>query len=117
MWYDVYNISEYVDADVRLDPTLDDVPWNQLQEIEDRTVEMHAIWVTEETWQHKSNHLVECQEEQDIHATELAAAPKPVDEVPVAVAVTEEDPTVFKSRAHGEHLVANPKRNSQRTRQ
>jgi len=29
-WYDVYDISEYVNADVRLDPTLDDVPWNRL---------------------------------------------------------------------------------------
>ena len=49
MWYDVYDVSEYVDADVWLDPTLDDVPWNQLQEIKDRTVEMHTIQVTEET--------------------------------------------------------------------
>jgi len=48
-WYDVYDISEYVDADVRLDPTLDDMPWNRLREIKDRTVEMHTIWVTEET--------------------------------------------------------------------
>ena len=48
-WYNVYDISEYVDADVWLDPTLDDVPWNQLREIKDRTVEMHAIRVTEET--------------------------------------------------------------------
>ena len=30
MWYDVYDVSEYIDADVRLDPTLDDVPWNRL---------------------------------------------------------------------------------------
>jgi hypothetical protein len=48
-WYDVYDVSEYVDADVWLDPTLDDVPWNRLREIEDRTVEMHAIRVTKET--------------------------------------------------------------------
>ena len=48
-WYDVYDISEYVDADIRLDPTLDDVPWNRLREIEDHTVEMHAIQVTEES--------------------------------------------------------------------
>jgi len=34
---------------VRLDPTLDDVAWNWLREIEDHTVEMHAIWVTEES--------------------------------------------------------------------
>jgi len=45
----VYDVSEYVDADIWLDPTLDDVPWNQLQEIDDCTVEMHAIRVTEET--------------------------------------------------------------------
>jgi hypothetical protein len=49
MWYEGYDVSEYVDTDVRLDPTLDDVPWNQLREIEDHTIEMHAIWVTEET--------------------------------------------------------------------
>jgi hypothetical protein len=30
MWYDVYDVSEYVDANVQLNPTLDDVPWNQL---------------------------------------------------------------------------------------
>jgi hypothetical protein len=48
-WYNVYDVSEYVDADVWLDPTLDDVPWNRLQEIEDHMVEMHAIRVTEET--------------------------------------------------------------------
>jgi len=34
---------------VRLDSTLDDVAWNRLREIEDRTIEMHAIWVTEES--------------------------------------------------------------------
>jgi hypothetical protein len=27
-WYDVYDVSEYNDADVWLNPTLDDVPWN-----------------------------------------------------------------------------------------
>ena len=48
-WYDVYNVLEYVDADVWLNPTLNNVPWNRLQEIEDHTVEMHTIWVTEET--------------------------------------------------------------------
>jgi hypothetical protein len=106
MWYDVYNISEYVDADVWLDPTLDDVPWNRLREIEDRTVEMHAIQVTEETRRCKSNHLVEHQEERDVRAAELAAAPETATGVPVTVAATEEDPTVFGSRAHGEHLVA-----------
>jgi len=106
MWYDVYDVSEYVNANVRLDQTLDDVPWNRLQEIEDRTVEMHAIWVTEETRRRQSNHLAERQEERDVRAAELAAAPEPVDEVPVADAATEEDPTVFESRACGEHLVA-----------
>jgi hypothetical protein len=106
MWYDVFNISEYVDTNVWLNPTLDDVPWNWLWKIEDHTVEMHAIQVTEETQQHKSNRLVECQEERDVHATELAAAPKPVNEVPVTVAATEEDPTVFELRARSEHLVA-----------
>ena len=33
-------------------------------------------------------------------------APEPATEAPVAVAATEEDPTVFTSRARGEHLVA-----------
>jgi len=102
----VYDVSEYVDADVRLDPTLDDVPWNRLREIEDRTVEMHAIRVTEEVRRRKSNRLAECQEERDVRTAELAAAPEPATETPVAVAVTEEDPTVFASRARGEHLVA-----------
>jgi len=106
MWYDVYDVSEYVDADVRLDPTLDDVPWNRLREIEDHTVEMHTIRVTEDTRQCKSNRLVEHQEECDIRAAELAAAPEPAAGAPVAVAATEEDPTVFESRARGEHLVA-----------
>jgi len=45
---------------------------------------MHAIRVTEETQQCKSNCLAEHQEEQDVHTTELAAAVEPVDEVPVA---------------------------------
>jgi hypothetical protein len=49
MCYDVYDISEYVDADVRPDPTLNDVPWNRLQEIEDCMVKMHTIRVTEDT--------------------------------------------------------------------
>ena len=48
-WYDVYDILEYINADVWLDPTLDDVPWNRLQEIKDHTVGMHAIQVTKET--------------------------------------------------------------------
>jgi len=102
----VYDVSEYVDADVRLNPTLDDVPWNRLQEIEDRTVEMHAIRVTKEARRRKSNRLAERQEEHDVRAAELAVAPEPATEVPVAVAATEEDPTVFASRVRGEHLVA-----------
>jgi hypothetical protein len=106
MWYNVYDVSEYVDADIRLDPTLDDVPWNWLREIEDRTVEMHTIRVTEETRQCKSNCLAERQEECDICTAELAAAPEPVNGAPVAVTVTEEDLTVFESRVRGEHLVA-----------
>jgi len=36
----------------------------------------------------------------------IAAAPEPVEEVPVTDAATDEDPTVFESRVHGEHLVA-----------
>ena len=67
---------------------------------------MHAIRVTEETRRRKSNRLAERQEERDVRAAELAATPEPATEAPVAVAVTEEDPTVFESRAHGEHLVA-----------
>jgi hypothetical protein len=49
---------------------------------------------------------VERQEECDVHTAELAAAPEPATGVPVAVAATEEDPTIFESRVHGEHLVA-----------
>jgi hypothetical protein len=104
MWYNVYDVLEYVDANIQLDPTLDNVPWNWLQEIEDRTVEMHVIRVTEETRQ--CNHLAEHQEEHDVHTTELAVAPEPVNGVPVTVTATEEDLTVFESRVHGEHLVA-----------
>jgi hypothetical protein len=102
----VYDISEYVDANVRLNPTLDDVPWNRLREIEDRTIEMHVIQVTEETRRCKSSCLAEHQEEHDVCAAELAAAPELANGAPVAVTATEEDLTVFKSRARGEHLVA-----------
>jgi hypothetical protein len=105
-WYDVYDVSEYVNADVRLNPTLDDVPWNRLQEIKDHTVEMHAIQVTKVTRRHQSNHLAERQEEQDDCAAGLAVASEPLDEVPVTDTVTDEDPMVFESRACGEHLVA-----------
>jgi hypothetical protein len=105
-WYNVYDVSEYVNADVWLDPTLDGVPWNRLREIEDHTVKMHTIRVTEETRRCKSNRLVECQEERDVRAAELAAAPEPVDEAHVTVVATDEDPTVFELRVHGEHLVA-----------
>jgi len=114
MWYNVYDVLEYVDADIWLNPTIDDVPWNRLREIEDRTVEMHAIRVTEETRRHKSNHLVERQEERDVRTAELAAAPEPVNGAPVAVAATEEDPTVFESRARSEHLDMSTTRCSQR---
>jgi len=102
----VYDISEYVNADIWLDPTLDNVPWNRLREIEDRTIEMHAIRVTEETRRCKSNRLAERQEECDVCAAELAVAPEPANGAPVATTATEEDLTVFKSRARGEHLVA-----------
>jgi len=67
---------------------------------------MHAIRVTEETRRRKSNRLAERQEECNVRTAELAAAPEPMTGVPVAVAATEEDPTVFVSRARGEHLVA-----------
>jgi len=49
---------------------------------------------------------VERQEERDVHTTELAVAPEPVDEVSVTDTATDEDPMVFESRAHGDHLVA-----------
>jgi len=54
----------------------------------------------------QSNRLAEHQEEHDVRTAELAAAPEPANGAPVAVAATEEDPTVFESRARGEHLVA-----------
>jgi hypothetical protein len=49
---------------------------------------------------------VERQEERDVRTAELAAAPEPMNGVPVAITATEEDLTVFESRAHSEHLVA-----------
>jgi len=58
---------------------------------------------------------VEHQEERDVCAAELVAAPEPANKAPVAVAATEEDPTIFESRARGEYLVAKltiPGRNS-----
>jgi len=67
---------------------------------------MHAIRVTEEARRCKSNRLAERQEERDVCAAELAVDPEPATEAPVAVAATEEDPTVFASRARSEHLVA-----------
>lgn len=42
-WFDVYPPSTYVNADVRIDKDLDDIPSDRQREIKTKSIEFHAI--------------------------------------------------------------------------
>lgn len=68
-WDEAHNVHEYVRADARVDPGGEDLPPDRYQELQDKTVEVHAM---HEANLRRSQRLQERQELQDIEAQELA---------------------------------------------
>ena len=106
-WEDATPPEEFVNADVRLDPEFDDIPWDREEEIKNAISGRHNRKVTPN--EHLSA-LKESVEERDLLAAELAANAEP-DPEPTATS-DEEDPTVFHSREQGPPLRTNVEGNN-----
>ena len=77
-WNDVHDISEYANADLRLDPEMDDLPWDRVHEISTRVVKMCVSRVQNpQRSKQLEQKLQEPIHERDIQAEALNAAPPP----------------------------------------
>jgi hypothetical protein len=106
-WEDICPMSDYVDADVRLDPEHDDLPWDRSREIREQHMELKAMRALGEPSRKRNTQLTERQDERDARAEQLAQAAEPVVEGRIAMTTDHgnHDPTVFESRQRGKNLV------------
>ena len=102
-WVEVPEIQDYVNADTRLDPEHDDLPLDCLREVRDGVIEACVKRATEEKVRVELRALRECIQERDTLVAEMAAAQEDRVE-PQQSCITEEDVTVFESRAKGTDL-------------
>lgn len=72
-WDDTHGLDEYVQADARIDPNGDDLPPDQLQEVRDKVIKIHAM---QDNTRRRSRRLQEKKELRDIEASEMAEASK-----------------------------------------
>lgn len=104
-WHDIHPLSEYVNADKRLDANLEDLPWDRVQEIQNHAIELMAVRVVDDIRQRRSTRLLERQEDRDTQAAALALVPETTPTI--ATDTTQQvDPTVFESRQRGSDLRA-----------
>ncbi|KAF8227328.1 hypothetical protein L208DRAFT_1297577 [Tricholoma matsutake] len=85
-WEDAPLVQHYVFADVRLDPNHEDLPWDQLLEIKNRTIETQQI------------------KERETTAANMAVASRDNEEEASAQDNPGDDPRIFKSQAKGPDL-------------
>ena len=102
-WYDTYHIDEFVNADVRLDRDMDDLPGERIEEVEGESVRLHASRVVGTLERRKSSRVLNKQETRDLEAAKIASGILFNEPEPVA---TEDGPelTVGTSRVRGENL-------------
>ena len=101
-WDEAVPPEEFVNADVRLDPNLDDLPWDRELEVQNDVLKINY---QKPIVPERLLALKESVEERDLLAAELAAHAEP-DTVSADIGI-EEDPTVFQSRDQGPSLCVN----------
>jgi hypothetical protein len=88
---DIHPLYDYVNADIQLDPSGEDLPWN-------RVVEIHAI--SDNT---RNRPLCEVTGEREIQAKEMANDQQDTG-APIDASEEEDDPTIFESISNGPEL-------------
>jgi transposase InsO family protein len=106
-WNDVHDISKYANANSRLDPEMEDLPWDRVHEISTKAVEMRASRVENPRRSKRlERRLQEFVQDCDVQAEALNRLPEVPPEEPATHAGSDDDPTIFESRARGENLHA-----------
>jgi hypothetical protein len=102
-WTEVPGIQDYVNADVRLDPEHDDLPWERLFEVEEGVVESRVRKTNSAKVYAELRALRERIQDRDAVAARMAAEQEDV-QGSLSGEAAEDDPTVFESRARGVDL-------------
>ena len=103
-WADVPELHDYVNADVRLDPEHDDLPWDRFQEVKDKVIENRVHCTNNAKLQVELAALRERLEDRDVIAAEMAAVQNKEEKQEAPPSIVGDDPTIFESRAKGENL-------------
>jgi hypothetical protein len=103
-WEDAPLVQHYVFADVRLDPNHEDLPWDRLLEIRNRTVETHSAAAQQKRVGEQLRALREHIEERETTAAKMAAASREDGAGSTTPNDPGEDPTIFLSQAKGPDL-------------
>ena len=103
-WYDARHIDEYVNADVRIDRDMEDLPPERVDELVTGQVEMHATRVVQTLERRQSERLLNKQEQRDLDAAKIASGMKQVGEEELPTVDNDADPTVEQSRSRGKNL-------------
>ena len=102
-WADTHNVSEYVNADERIN-NIEELPWDRYREIQSAAVEMNAIREAVVSDIITEKEVREITLERDVKAAEMAAAAE-TDQRRVVIE-EDDDPTVFESHEKGKDLRA-----------
>ena len=95
-WTEVLEIQDYINADVRLDPEHDDLPWECLFKVEEGIIEVRVRRANSVKVHTELRALTECIQERDTIVAEMATGQEQ-DGEPSTGGPVEEDPTVFES--------------------
>jgi RNase H-like domain found in reverse transcriptase len=102
-WTEVPGMQDYVNADIRLDPEHDDLPWECLFEIEEGVVESRVCMTNSAKVYMELCTLGEHIQERDAAAAHMAAKQEDV-QGSLNGETAKDNPTIFKSRARGVDL-------------
>jgi hypothetical protein len=102
-WTEVPELQDYVNADVRLDPEHNDLPQERLIEVQEGIIETRIERAHVEKVQTELRALREHIQDRDALAAQIAAGQQE-DRAAAQDTLSNEDPTVFKSRARGDDL-------------
>jgi hypothetical protein len=116
-WDETHDIQDYVNADIRLDPEMDDIPFDRLREVEQMnnmlaeqerltTIRM-ALGGIPDAPPRRSARLQKNLEPRDVEVLEMEAAAEP-SVVLEREKIPTDDPTVFHSRKRTDILEAPP---------
>lgn len=104
-WFDTHQLNVYVNADIRIDKEMDDLPSARVEEVQEDKVKLHATRVVETIEARQSKRLLDKRETRDLEAARIAAGMSPTaNATPPPVDDLGENPTVFQSRDRGYNL-------------